>query len=99
MKHVGEALQGASKACIGIATWGIVSSRDKLIGSNLNPVGGKFSYNVASSLVEKGAFLDHNHTHFLLADDGSSGKYGVEISVRSEFEKYVMNSVQGTMVF
>ncbi|XP_057292178.1 transient receptor potential cation channel subfamily M member 3-like isoform X1 [Hydractinia symbiolongicarpus] len=94
MKHVGEALQGASKACIGIATWGIVSKREKLIGSNLNPVGGKFSYNVASSLVEKGAFLDHNHTHFLLADDGSSGKYGVEISVRSEFEKYIMNSVQ-----
>lgn len=31
MKHVGEALKGATKACIGIATWGIVTNLKALI--------------------------------------------------------------------
>lgn len=93
MKHVGDALQGQSKTLIGIAAWGIVSNKEMLVQSAKIPLGGKFPYKVESSLVHKGAYLDHNHTHFLLINDGSEGKFGVEIQFRSEFEKFIM---QGT---
>ncbi|XP_066912898.1 transient receptor potential cation channel subfamily M member-like 2 isoform X3 [Clytia hemisphaerica] len=90
MKHVGEALQGATKCLIGIATYGIVTNKDHLLESERNNFGGKFKYNVASSLVEQGAFLDHNHTHFLLVDNGTTGKFGVEIPFRSALEEYIV---------
>ena len=37
-----------------------------------------------------GALLDSNHSHFLLVDNGTEGKYGVEINLRSRFEEAVM---------
>lgn len=37
-----------------------------------------------------GALLDANHSHFLLVDNGTEGKYGVEIDLRSRFEEAVM---------
>ena len=89
MKHVGEALQGATKACIGIATWGIVTNADKLTADK-GKLGGNFEYRVACSLVQSGAFLDHNHTHHLLVDDGTKEKYGREISLRSKIEEHIM---------
>ena len=90
MKHVGDALQGQSKTLIGIAAWGIVSNKEMLVQSANIPLGGKFRYKVESSLVQKGAYLDHNRTHFLLINDGSEGKFGVEIPFRSNFEKLIM---------
>ena len=50
-----------------------------------------------------GALLDSNHSHFLLVDNGTEGKYGVEIDLRSRFEEAVMKvktdsrSVAGTV--
>ena len=41
-----------------------------------------------------GAYLDHNHTHFLLVDDGSEGKFGVEIKFRSKLESYISQKVE-----
>ena len=37
-----------------------------------------------------GALLDSNHSHFLLVDNGTEDKYGVEIDLRSRFEEAVM---------
>ena len=37
-----------------------------------------------------GALLDSNHSHFLLVDNGTEGRYGVEIDLRSRFEEAVM---------
>ena len=37
-----------------------------------------------------GVLLDSNHSHFLLVDNGTEGKYGVEIGLRSRFEEAVM---------
>ena len=54
MKHVGEALQGASKALIGIATYGIVTNKEHLLEDSRHSFGGRFQYHVASSLIEKG---------------------------------------------
>ncbi|XP_012554388.2 transient receptor potential cation channel subfamily M member 1 isoform X1 [Hydra vulgaris] len=98
MKHVGEALHGSSKACIGIATWGIVTNAKKLINlDNTQTYSSKLysantEYQVACSLVQPGAFLDHNHTHHLLVDDGSVGRFGVEIPLRSRLEEYIMKT-------
>ncbi|XP_053561671.1 transient receptor potential cation channel subfamily M member 2 [Bombina bombina] len=33
--------------------------------------------------------LDNNHTHFILVDDGTHGKYGVEIPLRTKLEKFI----------
>ena len=33
--------------------------------------------------------LDKNHTHFILVDNGTSGKFGTEIDFRSDFEALV----------
>ncbi|XP_047126609.2 transient receptor potential cation channel subfamily M member 1 isoform X2 [Hydra vulgaris] len=92
MKQVGEALQGTTKACIGISTWGIITNAEKLIAEE-SEFGGVVDYQVACSLVQRGAFLDHNHTHHLMVDDGSVGKYGKEIPVRSRVEEYIMREV------
>lgn len=40
--------------------------------------------------------LDNNHTHFLLVDDGTQGRYGVEIELRSRLEKYISGKSLGT---
>ena len=93
MKHVGEALQRSSHfteqhrhmisriSCIGIATWGIVNEREKLVTTTES-----VSYHVMSSAKIKGACLDNNHTHFLLVDDGYIDRYGGEIEFRGKLE-------------
>ena len=35
--------------------------------------------------------LDANHTHFILVDDSSTGKYDVEIEIRADLEKALRN--------
>ena len=44
---------------------------------------------MTSSMESSGACLDPNHTHFILVDNGTVGKYGVEITLRSSLEKLV----------
>lgn len=33
--------------------------------------------------------LDSNHSHFILVDDGTHGRYGMEISLRTRLEKFI----------
>ena len=33
--------------------------------------------------------LDSNHSHFILVDDGTHGRYGVEIPLRTNLEKFI----------
>eukprot|EP00794_Sanderia_malayensis_P009473 gene9473-10461_t len=97
MKHVGEALHGASKGtslgesrrsvyCIGIATWGIVEHREQLTKISDQAI----QYYMTSSLRTAGACLDNNHTHFFLVDNGTVNKYGAEIKFRAQLEKRIM---------
>ena len=37
----------------------------------------------------KGVLLDPNHTHFILADNGTEGQFGVEIKLRGKMEKEI----------
>ena len=39
--------------------------------------------------------LDSNHSHFLLVDDGTHDRYGVEIGLRSRLEKLIAEQSLG----
>ncbi|KAJ8392633.1 hypothetical protein AAFF_G00073070 [Aldrovandia affinis] len=101
MKHVGKAVRdyalsssGAEDqiVAIGVATWGIVLNRQALA----NPEG---CFPAHYSLDEKSqgrlSCLDVNHSHFLLVDDGTHGRYGVEIALRSKLEKHISQQPLG----
>ena len=40
-----------------------------------------------------GVALNPDHTHFILVDNGTEGKFGVEIKLRAAFEDYVREEV------
>jgi hypothetical protein len=75
--------------CLGIATWGIIKNRSLLTTESR---GGKYGKNAAQYDIKKkneddrDAYLDPNHTHFLLVDDGTESKYGGEIAFRAQLE-------------
>jgi len=92
MKHVGEALQGATTNvyCIGVATWGIVNERKRLKNHEKENVP-TVDYHVSSSTDTRGACLDNNHSHFILVDKGQVNKYGGEIDLRGKLEQAICN--------
>ncbi|XP_024852512.1 transient receptor potential cation channel subfamily M member 2 isoform X3 [Bos taurus] len=95
MKQVGEAVRNFSLSgsfcegevvTIGIATWGALHNRESLI----HPTGGF----PAEYIMDEGGqghltCLDSNHSHFILVDDGTHGRYGVEIPLRTKLEKFI----------
>ncbi|XP_062988393.1 transient receptor potential cation channel subfamily M member 2 isoform X1 [Elgaria multicarinata webbii] len=94
MKQVGEAVRDFSMissskggiVTIGIATWGTVHNRSSLIC----PMGSfPAEYVMDEETQGNLSCLDSNHTHFILVDDGTHGKYGVEISLRTRLEKFI----------
>ena len=97
MKHVGEAVKnrgsvgkfGRSKInVIGIAAWGTVNSSGDLISKNGEGCYPAY-YDPAS-----GSGLDHNHSHFLLVDNGTKGKYGTEIGLRASVEETIAKELK-----
>ncbi|XP_028925185.1 transient receptor potential cation channel subfamily M member 2 isoform X2 [Ornithorhynchus anatinus] len=95
MKQVGEAVRDFSLSSsykegevitIGIATWGTVHNRESLI----YPMGG-FPAEYVLDEESQGhlSCLDNNHSHFILVDDGTHGRYGVEIPLRTKLEKFI----------
>ncbi|KAM8934160.1 transient receptor potential cation channel subfamily M member 2 [Pelodytes ibericus] len=95
MKQVGEAVRdfcmGSSNkdneiVTIGIATWGIVHNRNSLICNT-----GAFPAHYQLDEENQGnlSCLDNNHSHFILVDDGTNGRYGVEILLRAKLEKFI----------
>uniref|UniRef100_A0A8C6XHV8 Transient receptor potential cation channel subfamily M member 2 n=1 Tax=Naja naja TaxID=35670 RepID=A0A8C6XHV8_NAJNA len=94
MKQVGEALQDfimsstykGEIVAIGIASWGTVHNRNSLICRT-----GSFPAEYILDEEAQGSLscLDSNHSHFILVDDGTHGKYGVEIPLRTKLEKYI----------
>ncbi|GMR39815.1 hypothetical protein PMAYCL1PPCAC_10010, partial [Pristionchus mayeri] len=71
-------------AAIGIAPWGLIKKRARLVGHN-NHV--RYAMNVFGN----GRFLelDNAHSHFLLADNGTVGRYGAEIILRRRLESFL----------
>eukprot|EP00057_Strongylocentrotus_purpuratus_P015113 XP_011669587.1 PREDICTED: LOW QUALITY PROTEIN: transient receptor potential cation channel subfamily M member 6 [Strongylocentrotus purpuratus] len=96
MRHVGMAVREHSLRsrqkinAIGVVPWGIVDNREDLIERRQDVTTPRIKhYRLTSSDRASGASLDPNHTHFILVDDGSVGKFGVEISLRSQLEKLI----------
>ncbi|KAF7658007.1 hypothetical protein LDENG_00019260 [Lucifuga dentata] len=103
MKHVGQAVrdyalsssstQGHDQiVAIGVATWGAVHNRNALVHSQ-----GCFPAHYVMDVQGQGRLccLDNNHSHFLLVDNGTHGRYGVEIELRSRLEKLISQQPLG----
>ncbi|XP_047678057.1 transient receptor potential cation channel subfamily M member 7 isoform X2 [Tachysurus fulvidraco] len=89
-KHVGDALRehssrSARKICtIGIAPWGVIENRNDLIGRDVVA-----PYQTLLNPLSKLNVLNNLHSHFILVDDGTVGKYGAEVNLRRELEKHI----------
>ncbi|XP_044294888.1 transient receptor potential cation channel subfamily M member 1 [Varanus komodoensis] len=90
IRHVGDALKDHSSksrgriCAIGIAPWGIVENKEDLIGRDVTRV-----YQTMSNPLSKLSVLNSSHTHFILADNGTLGKYGAEVKLRRQLEKHI----------
>ncbi|XP_013910030.1 PREDICTED: transient receptor potential cation channel subfamily M member 6 [Thamnophis sirtalis] len=89
-KHVGNALkfhasQYLRKVCaIGISPWGIIENQKELIGKDVVCL-----YQTLGNPLSKLSTLNSMHSHFILVDDGTMGKYGSEMKLRRSLEKYL----------
>ncbi|XP_076855123.1 transient receptor potential cation channel subfamily M member 3 isoform X3 [Brachyhypopomus gauderio] len=90
IRHVGDALKdhaskSRGKICtIGIAPWGIVENQEDLVGKDVvRP------YQTMSNPLSKLTVLNSLHSHFILADNGTTGKYGAEVRLRRQLEKHI----------
>ncbi|XP_069481929.1 transient receptor potential cation channel subfamily M member 6 [Ambystoma mexicanum] len=89
-KHVGDALKAHAsqylrKICaIGIPPWGIIENQRDLIGKDVVCL-----YQTLGNPLSKLTSLNSMHSHFILADDGTVGKYGNEMKLRRNLEKYI----------
>lgn len=46
-------------------------------------------YQTMSNPLSKLAVLNSSHSHFILSDNGTSGKYGAEVRLRRQLEKHI----------
>lgn len=46
-------------------------------------------YQTMSNPLSKLCVLNSSHTHFILADNGTLGKYGAEVKLRRQLEKHI----------
>ncbi|XP_078610415.1 transient receptor potential cation channel subfamily M member-like 2 isoform X3 [Branchiostoma floridae x Branchiostoma japonicum] len=106
MKYVGEAIRDGVNSiaggeqrkmyAIGIATWGTVDNRESLKGEADSGLFPAMYHAEALKHGQNMAPLDLNHTHFILVDDGTTGKFsGADITVRTRLEEYIMEQMTG----
>ncbi|XP_023672902.1 transient receptor potential cation channel subfamily M member 1-like isoform X2 [Paramormyrops kingsleyae] len=90
VRHVGDALKDHSSKsrgkvyAVGIAPWGIVENKEDLIGRDVTR-----PYQTMSNPLSKLSLLNNSHSHFILADNGTHGKYGAEVKLRRQLEKHI----------
>ncbi|XP_059500641.1 transient receptor potential cation channel subfamily M member 6-like isoform X4 [Stegostoma tigrinum] len=89
-RHVGDAIKDHTspylrKICIiGITPWGVIENHRDLIGQDVvRP------YQTLGNPLSKLTSLNSKHSHFILVDDGTVGKYGNEMRLRRNLEKYI----------
>ncbi|XP_051002179.1 transient receptor potential cation channel subfamily M member 6 isoform X1 [Acomys russatus] len=89
-KHVGDALKAHSsmslrKICtVGIPPWGVIENQRELVGKDVVCM-----YQTLSNPLSKLTTLNCMHSHFILCDDGTVGKYGNEMKLRRDLEKHL----------
>ncbi|CAC5368004.1 TRPM3 [Mytilus coruscus] len=100
MEFVGEAVRDHfitfgkrdNIVALGVPTWGAVAGNESLDGDDdlkdgLFPA--VYNKHLVESATGKKVPLDHNHTHFILVDDGTDCKFGGEIEFRSKLEGHI----------
>ncbi|XP_035828049.1 transient receptor potential cation channel subfamily M member-like 2 isoform X2 [Aplysia californica] len=94
MKHVGEAVRDFGLTSegrvmtIGIAPWGCVQNKEHLI-TNDNQGKWPALYRIEKDVKKRQSFLDPNHTHFILVDNGTQMQFTVEIPFRAKLEEAI----------
>uniref|UniRef100_A0A8C5RSZ5 TRPM SLOG domain-containing protein n=1 Tax=Laticauda laticaudata TaxID=8630 RepID=A0A8C5RSZ5_LATLA len=89
-QHVGNALKFHASQylrkiyAIGISPWGIIENQKELIGKDVVCL-----YQTLGNPLSKLSTLNSMHSHFILVDDGTVGKYGSEMKLRRSLEKYL----------
>ncbi|XP_069786744.1 transient receptor potential cation channel subfamily M member 6 isoform X2 [Narcine bancroftii] len=89
-RHVGDAVRDHTspylrKICIiGITPWGVIENNKDLIGKDVI-----CPYQMLGNPLSKLTSLNTKHSHFILVDDGTVGKYGNEMKLRRNLEKYI----------
>ncbi|XP_032722537.1 transient receptor potential cation channel subfamily M member 6 isoform X6 [Lontra canadensis] len=89
-KHVGDALKAHSFQSlrkiwtVGIPPWGVIENQRDLIGKDVVCL-----YQTLGNPLSKLTTLNSMHSHFILSDDGTVGKYGNEMKLRRNLEKYL----------
>ncbi|CAH2294154.1 transient receptor potential cation channel subfamily M member 6 [Pelobates cultripes] len=89
-KHVGNALKGHASQhlrkiyAIGIPPWGVIENQKDLVGKDVVCL-----YQTLGNPLSKLTSLNSMHSHFLLADDGTVGKYGNEMKLRRNLEVFI----------
>nr|KAF6434722.1 transient receptor potential cation channel subfamily M member 6 [Molossus molossus] len=89
-KHVGDALKAHLSQClrkiwtVGIPPWGVIENQRDLIGKDVVCL-----YQTLGNPLSKLTTLNSMHSHFILSDDGTVGKYGNEMKLRRNLEKYL----------
>lgn len=97
VKHLGESLQSSSSICIGISSFNSVTNKENLVSSvSDSDLGGKFPYRISCSLLKEGSYLEHNHSHHLLVDDGTiEENEKSKVKFRSLFIDYIIRNAVG----
>ncbi|VDN01629.1 unnamed protein product [Thelazia callipaeda] len=70
---------------IGIAPWGLLRGRERLIGKDIVVSYDPYSFSSKSKYVT----LNDRHSYFLLVDNGTYGRYGADIILRKRFEEFI----------
>ncbi|XP_037653461.1 transient receptor potential cation channel subfamily M member 6 [Choloepus didactylus] len=89
-KHVGDALKAHSSQSlrkiwtVGIPPWGVIENQRDLIGKDVVCL-----YQTLGNPLSKLTTLNSMHSYFILSDDGTVGKYGNEMKLRRNLEKYL----------
>lgn len=55
----------------------------------LDPIQLTKPYQAISNPLSKLAVLNNSHSHFILSDNGTCGKYGPEVKLRRQLEKHI----------
>uniref|UniRef100_A0A8C5F7S3 Transient receptor potential cation channel subfamily M member 4 n=1 Tax=Gadus morhua TaxID=8049 RepID=A0A8C5F7S3_GADMO len=76
---------------LGVTPWGVVHDRKQLV----NPKGSSPAKYKAQSTFKDSCSLDNNYQAFLLVDDGSVGRRGVETGFRAKLEEYISHQRTG----
>ncbi|KAI1722198.1 ion transport protein domain-containing protein [Ditylenchus destructor] len=94
VRHVARALDEAGISArmrskvvtIGIAPWGLLRRREKLLGKEAHVT---YDRHYFSDRRSRYAVLNDRHSYFLLVDNGTVGRYGADIVLRKCFEDFL----------